>query len=130
MNHDVVSLHLVPEGKVKIFAWFLRIFLALAFISAGCAKLAGVPMMISVFDQIGIGQWFRFFTGTIEIICGIGLFIQRTTAFASTLLAITMICAVFTHLFLIGGNPAPAVILLMIAISISWLYRHSFKKLI
>jgi len=42
-----------------IGAWVLQGLLAAAFLAAGGAKLAGVPMMVQVFDQIGMGQWFR-----------------------------------------------------------------------
>jgi DoxX-like family len=37
------------------------------------AKLAGVPFMVELFDQIGIGQWFRLVTGVVEITGAIAL---------------------------------------------------------
>src|SRR5258706_9421095 len=52
--------------------WALRLLLALAFGAAGAAKLAGAVQMIQVFDLIGIGQWFRYVTGVVEV-AGAGL---------------------------------------------------------
>jgi hypothetical protein len=34
--------------------------LAAAVVAAATAKLIEVPMMIEVFEAIGLGQWFRF----------------------------------------------------------------------
>src|SRR4051794_20414690 len=57
-----------PSGRfTRGLSWTLRLIAAAAFLAAGAAKLAGVPMMIEVFDHIGIGQWFRIVTGVIEI---------------------------------------------------------------
>ena len=41
------------------------------FLAAGSAKLVGVQMMIDIFNTIGLGQWFRYVTGAIEVIGGI-----------------------------------------------------------
>ena len=46
-------------------ALVLQFLLALAFLAAGGAKLAGVSDMVEVFDSIGIGQWFRLVTGAV-----------------------------------------------------------------
>jgi putative oxidoreductase len=57
----------------RIGAWTVQIILAAAFAAAGSAKLAGVPFMVELFDQIGIGQWFRLVTGVVEITGAIAL---------------------------------------------------------
>lgn len=31
------------------------------------SKLAGAPAMVGLFDTIGIGQWFRYLTGSLEV---------------------------------------------------------------
>jgi putative oxidoreductase len=91
--------------------WAVRLFLALAFGAAGAAKLAGVPQMVQIFDHIGIGQWFRYVTGIVEITGAILLLVPQTGFFGGLLLAVTMVCGVATHLLLIGGNPMPAIVL-------------------
>ncbi|ANL45379.1 hypothetical protein AMC87_CH00647 [Rhizobium phaseoli] len=109
----------------KIISWSLRSLAAAAFLAAGSAKLAGVPMMVAIFDQIGAGQWFRILTGAVEV-TAIALLIPATAAFGALLLTVTMVFAVLTHLFVIGGSPVPAIILLLITGSIAWMHRRAF----
>ena len=103
--------------------WTVRILLALAFVAAGLAKLAGVPQMVQVFDAIGFGQWFRYLTGVVEIVGAVLLLVPAAGFFGGLLLAATMVCAVATHLALIGGNPAPAVVLGALAAFVAWRLR-------
>ena len=49
--------------------------MALAFATAGLAKLTGVEKMVGTFDAIGIGQWFRCVTGLIEVGAAVLLFV-------------------------------------------------------
>jgi putative oxidoreductase len=89
----------------------LRVTLILAFGIAGAAKLAGAATMVAVFDSIGVGQWFRYVTGGIELIGALSLMQQSYSLFGSLLLACTMVGAIATHVFIIGGSPVPAVVL-------------------
>lgn len=104
----------------KRILWGVRIFLALAFAAAGIAKLAGVPQMIQVFDAVGVGQWFRYLTGAIEVVGAVLLLIPVTGFYAGLLLTATMAGALVTHLFVIGGNPAPALVLLTMSAFAAW----------
>ncbi|MFT4742693.1 MAG: putative oxidoreductase, partial [Yoonia sp.] len=47
----------------------IKALLTLAFVAAGVSKLVGVEVMVQTFEGVGIGQWFRYVTGAIEI-CG------------------------------------------------------------
>ncbi|MCK4141950.1 DoxX family membrane protein [Ralstonia pseudosolanacearum] len=114
-----------PTKTIKIVSWGLRILAAAAFLAAGGAKLAGVPMMVAIFDHIGIGQWFRVVTGLVEVAGAIALLVPATVGFGGLLLAVTMVFAVLTHLFVIGGSPVPAVVLLAITATVAWLHRNS-----
>ncbi|ASK93955.1 DoxX family protein [Xanthomonas campestris pv. trichodesmae] len=111
---------------IRGFSWTLRIFAAVAFFAAGAAKLAGVPMMVEVFDHIGLGQWFRIVTGVIEIIGAITLLLPATFAFSGALLAAMMFVATGVHLFVIGGSPVPAIFLMVVTATIAWLNRARF----
>ncbi|MGJ7613049.1 MULTISPECIES: DoxX family protein [unclassified Variovorax] len=103
--------------------WGIRILLALAFGAAGVSKLAGVPQMVQVFDAIGFGQWFRYVTGLVELGGVVLLLVPATGFFGGLLLAATMVCAVATHVVLIGGNPAPAVVLALLSGFVAWRLR-------
>ena len=107
--------------------WGIRIFLALSFAAAGVAKLAGVPEMIQVFAAVGLGQWFRYFTGAVEILGVALLLIPATGFFGGVLLAATMIGAVATHLFLIGGSPLGAVVLGLLSAFVAWRLRPALR---
>lgn len=101
----------------------LKILAALAFLAAGLAKLAGAAMMVATFDAIGIGQWFRYVTGMIEVAATIALFVPGLQAIAALLLTITMIGAALTHLLILGPSAVPAVVLGLITATIFWAHR-------
>ncbi len=90
--------------------WTLRVLLALFFAAAGTAKLAGAAQMVQIFDHIGIGQWFRYVTGIVEVTGAILLLVPSTGFFGGLLLCVTMVFAVATHLLVIGGSPIPAIV--------------------
>lgn len=69
-----------PTSRSKVIGfWFFKIVFGLAFIAAGCAKIYGPPAMVAEFDAVGLGQWFRYFTGALEIIGAIMLLTPSTT---------------------------------------------------
>jgi putative oxidoreductase len=117
------------SDKVRIAGlWFLQIAAAGLFFFAGGSKLAGGAQMIQMFGAIGIGQWFRYLTGSLEVIGAAGLLFPATAPFAALMLAVVMIGAVLSHLFVIGGSPAmPAVLLLAMAV-VAWARRRKVKK--
>ncbi|ROL68770.1 DoxX family protein [Pseudomonas chlororaphis] len=112
----------LSPAKRRIF-WGVRIFLALVFASAGIAKLVGVPQMVQVFDAIGAGQWFRYLTGSVEILGALLLVVPATGFAGGLLLLATMVGAIFTHLLLIGGNPMPAMVLGLLSAVVAWRLR-------
>src|SRR5882672_10728859 len=87
------------SGKGRLITlWILSGLAALAFIGAGGAKLAGAAVMVELFDKVGLGQWFRYFTGLLEVTGGIGLLVPRYAFHAARLLTIVMVGAVIAHL--------------------------------
>lgn len=81
---------LVQSGitaKLKTIAlWTLRGLLALLFLSASLMKLSSQPDMVTEFAKVGLGQWFRFLTGTLELAGGIAILVPRTSPFGALLL--------------------------------------------
>jgi putative oxidoreductase len=104
----------------NVALWTLQILTAAALLLAGFGALSGQPMMVATFDKIGIGQWFRYVTGCIELTSAILLLIPRLTPVGAALLLCTMIGAVLSHLLMIGGSPVPALVLLCLAAIILW----------
>ena len=114
-------------SPATIALWVAQIAAAGMFLLAGGSKLAGAPAMVQLFDAIGIGQWFRFLTGTIEVVSAIMLLVPSLAFFGAVVLVPTMIGAVFTHLFIVGGNPAPAIVLLAAVAVIAWARRDTLS---
>jgi putative oxidoreductase len=112
------------SGKVRMITlWILSALVALAFLGAGGSKLAGAAAMVDLFDKVGRGQWFRYFTGVLEVAGGIGLLIPRYAFYAAGLLAVVMVGAIITHLTVLGTSPAAPVVLLVLTGTIAWLRK-------
>jgi putative oxidoreductase len=111
-----------PRWK-RIALWNLKGLVAAVFLAAGGAKLYGVPMLVEEFEHIGLGQWFRYLTGLLEVAGAIGLLIPTLSAMAAVLLGGVMIGATATHLLLIGGSPVPAIVLLVTCAGIAFAER-------
>lgn len=103
--------------------WTAQIAAAAMFLLAGTLKLTGAAPMVQVFAAIGIGQWFRYVTGTIEVVSALLLLVPSLAFFGASAMAVTMIGAVITHLAIVGGNPAPAIGLLATTLAIAWARR-------
>ena len=119
-----------PSRARTYAAWALQIVLALAFLAAGGSKLAGVPMMVQLFDAIGIGQWFRIVTGLVEVVGAIGLLVPGFSGPAALWLGFTMLCATITHLTVLHTNPAPAVVLVILNAVLAYLRREQITALL
>jgi DoxX-like family len=76
--------------------------------------------MVETFEKVGVGQWFRYVTGAIEIGSAVLLLIPRLTAVGAALLFCTMAGAVLSHRLLLGGSPVPALVLGVFAALILW----------
>ena len=103
--------------------WTLQILSAGMFLMAGISKLAGVAMMVQMFDVIGVGQWFRYVTGTIEVVGAVLLLIPSAASYGAAVLAVTMVGAIITHLFIVGGSPVVPILLLASTTTIGWMRR-------
>jgi uncharacterized membrane protein YphA (DoxX/SURF4 family) len=112
-----------PPGWKVVALWFVRGLLALAFAAAGAAKWYGVPMLVEEFEHIGLGQWFRYLTGTLELLGAVLLLLPSLVAFGALLLTCVMIGATITHLFVVGGSPVPALVLLVLNLIVIYAKR-------
>jgi putative oxidoreductase len=108
-------------GKIiNVGLWILQIGAAGMFLMVGFLKLSGDPQMVGLFDAIGLGQWFRYVTGSLEVVGAILLLIPRLSGLGALLLVGVMLGAVPTHLFVVGGSPLPAIILLIVTGVVAW----------
>jgi putative oxidoreductase len=99
--------------------WVLRGGVALFFVLAGLEKFPSTPgsMWVRVFDQIGFGQWFRYFTGWVEIGGAILYLFPMTCPIGALLLACTMVGAMTAHIVVrhsFGASLYPAALIIAI----------------
>ena len=104
--------------------WALQIASAGMFLFSGTLKLTGAPMMVQLFAAIGLGQWFRYFTGGLEVISAVLLLVPSLARFGALALAVTMVGAILTHVFIVGGSPAVPIALLVATTTIAWARRR------
>lgn len=102
----------------------VKALLTLAFLMAGGAKLAGAEMMVQTFEAVGLGQWFRYVTGIIEVGAAILLWVPGLIGLGASLLAATMVGAVLAHLFILGPSALPAIVLGILSSYIAWTHKE------
>src|SRR5260221_10704672 len=105
---------------VNVGLWILQIAAAGMFLMVGFLKLSGDAQMVGLFEAIGLGQWFRYLTGTLEVAGAILLLIPRTSGLGALMLAGVMTGAIVTHVFIVGGSPLMAIILLFVTGLVAW----------
>jgi putative oxidoreductase len=104
------------RGRARtIGLWVLQVVLAVEFGLAGLMKLAGTSQMVDMFDDIGVGQWFRVVVGVLEVAGAIGVLVPRLAWLAALGLAGVMAGAVVTTVFVLDANPAVPAVLLVVA---------------
>jgi len=124
-----VAVASAPSRWKSATLWVVRGLLALAFAAAGGAKLYGVPMLVEEFQHIGLGQWFRYLTGSLELFGALLILVPSLAAFGGLLLSCIMVGATIAHLFLIGGSPVPALVLLTLSAIVAYAKRSQFGLL-
>ncbi len=118
------STPLAASGKGRLLTlWILSALVTLTFVGAGAAKLAGAAVMVDLFAKVGLGQWFRYFTGLLEVAAGIGLLISRYAFYAAVLLAMVMVGAFIAHVTVLGSSPAAPVVLFALTGIIAYLRK-------
>ena len=89
--------------------------LAAIIAGGGISKLAGDPVMVDMFADIGAGQWLRYLVGALEVAGGVGLLIPALAGLASLGLATLLTGAVITDQFVLEQSPWLPLALLVVA---------------
>lgn len=106
----------------------LRALLTAAFVAAGFAKLSGVEMMVATYDAIGVGQWFRYVTGIIEVGGAVLLWLPGLQVVGAGLLGATMVGAVLTHVLILGPSAVPAIVLGLLNAAVLYVHRDQIPR--
>src|SRR5215218_3265787 len=105
---------------LNIALWTLQVLLAFQFAMAGLAKVFGDPAMVNMFATIGVGQWFRYLVGALEIAGAVGVLVPRLSGLAALGLLCLMVGATLTNLFVLDTSPFIPVALLMVSALVAW----------
>ena len=95
--------------KLSAPDWALRVSVALVFLLIGSEKLVG-SSWVTLFSDIGLGQWFRYFTGIVQVTGAVLYAIPQTARVGMALLGCTMLGAVGVHLFVLHTGVSAALI--------------------
>jgi putative oxidoreductase len=116
-------------GVTNIVLWVVQVLLGAYMIYSGYTLFSSGS--IAKFDEIGVGQWLRYVTGVLEIAGGVGLFVPILCGLAALGLALVLLGATLTELFLVAnGGPLLPLLLMVVSAAIAWLRRDTILALI
>jgi putative oxidoreductase len=94
----------------------------LFFVFVGYTKFGNDPRgeWVQMFERIGLGQWFRIFTGVVQVSGGVLMLWPRARTAGAALLACTMVGAIIVDLFIIGSPMFIVPMMLLFLIAAVW----------
>ena len=105
---------------MSIALWVSQILLAIMFAMAGASKVFGDQATVEMFATIGIGQWFRYVVGALEIVGAVGVLIPRLAGLAALGLVCLMVGAAITNVFVLGASPLVPIVLTVVGALVVW----------
>jgi hypothetical protein len=90
------------------------------FFLVGGAKLLGSPDMVALFRDIGVGQWFRYVTGALEVVGATLMLAPFTSGAGSLALGAIMVAATLIELFVLHRAPVAALACLSGHVYVAW----------
>ena len=96
----------------------LRVILGLFFVADGVIKLTGLSRTPQLFERIGWGQWFRYFSGCVVLVGGILILLRQRWTFLGAMLCASMVgTGALLYEFTLHRDPTlPAAITLLTVI--------------
>jgi putative oxidoreductase len=108
------------RGAIDVYtAWLPRLAVVFGFLVIGGTKFSsGRGEWYQLFERIGLGQWFRYFTGGMQVLGALLLLTRRTRTAGAAMLGCTMVGAMFVDVFIVhavGFAVAPLILLCIVA---------------
>lgn len=130
MTHDE-DVRKPPRSTslVNVAVWILQLALAAYMvIFSAMSMFTGDPHITETINRVGLGQWLRYFTATVEVLGAIGLLIPMLSGLAALGLMGVMVGAIITELSVRtpAGAVLPAILLVLFAL-VAW-YRWPQTK--
>jgi putative oxidoreductase len=87
-------------------AWLPRVAVALIFLSVGSEKFGSHGPWIRIFARIGLGDWFRYLTGVMQVGGALLLLVPPLVTLGAVALGCTMVGAIVTNVFILNTGLA------------------------
>lgn len=112
----------------NVLSWIIAALVGLAFIFFGVMKFPEIAQL--AFDEKGLPDWFRMVIASVEVLCGLLLFIPATARISAIILSFVCVGAAFTHLIYgeYTGLIMPIILLVLLVLFVRWRSHH--KKLV
>jgi len=108
------------SNSLNITLWIVQGICCLIFLYSGGSKVLGAESAVHMFEAIGVGQWYRYLTGAIELIAATLLVTPSLPGFAAILLLCVMGGAIIIHTFILHDSPLVPIILIAPLLFILW----------
>ena len=121
MTGNIAATRSAATGRpLDILLWCVQALLALVFVNASWAKLTGTPDFVALFTAVGVGQWFRYVTGILELTGAVLILVPKTRRIGAALLATVMLGALTAHLFILHVPPTAPIVLFLMSGFVVW----------
>ncbi|RAJ56476.1 DoxX-like protein [Streptomyces sp. Amel2xB2] len=114
-----------------IALWVLQALLALFFVlGSAFPKLTGASAAVESFEQIGLGMWFMYVVGLLELAGGLALITPWLSGLSAICLIALLIGAFTTQMTVVDGENAVFPLIMMVPIAVvAWGRRDTLAGL-
>jgi putative oxidoreductase len=126
--NDQASVATNPSRLTTVLTWILKVLLALAFGSAAVMKLTSQPEMVAHFNLIGLGPYFIYVTGAIELSSALLLLMPRTAFLGALGLVGISLGAFFAQIGPLHGDLIHVYVLGGLALIAAWVTTPQFLR--
>ena len=84
--------------------------------------------MVDVFERVGFGQWFRYFTALLELGGAVLLLWPSTTALGALLLTIVSMGAFLAQLLVLHEDITHTIVMALVLGTIAWMHRDQLGR--
>ena len=122
-------MHSTGSSSREAAIAILRVILGLAFLAIAAVKLSGSLQTPQMFANIGWGQWFRYFTGALDLIGAVLVLLPRSAFYGALVLMCTVgFAVVLTFAGRIHDSPLAPLTLTVVAAAVAWLTRPGVER--
>ena len=106
-----------------------RAILGLFFVMDGVIKLTGISKTVQLFERIGWGQWFRYFTGLLVLVGGTLILLRlRWTYYGALLCACTVGTGALIYAFKLHRDPTLPTVITLVTVTLAVLTYSERKQ--